>query len=164
MSVSVPVPSDYRHAAKLARPGPPLPLAGAELKWYEVAPPASPAPDAIRALARECLAAAAERGELAIEGELGFCILHRCGRGFYFLILCTWRNQNEVWETVWAKDGDADPAFRPWPAAGPHRPAFCVWELGVVCHESRAWSRYLRSDRGEEARATYLGDGFDGSV
>ena len=164
MSVSVPVPADYRHAAKLARPGGSLTLAGAELKWYEVAPPETPAPDAIRTLARDHLAGVAERGELAIEGELGFCILHRCGRGFYFLILCTWRNQNEVWETVWAKDGDADPAFRPWPAAGPHRPSFCVWELGVVCHESRAWSRFLCSDRGAEARAAYLADGFDGSV
>jgi hypothetical protein len=164
MSVSVPVPADYRHAAKLARPGAPLTLAGAELKWYEVAPPATPAPEEIRTLARDHLARTAERDELAIEGEVGFCILHRCGRGFYFLILCTWRNQNEVWETVWAKDGDADPAFRPWPAAGPHRPAFCVWELGVVCHESRAWSRFLRSDRGPGARAAYLADGFDGSV
>jgi hypothetical protein len=164
MSVSVPVPADYRHAAKLARPGTGLAVAGAELKWYEVAPPVAPVPDGIRTLARDHLAATAERGDLAIEGEIGFCILHRCGRGFYFLILCTWRNQNEVWETVWAKDGDADPDFRPWPAAGPHRPAFCVWELGVVCHESRAWSRYLRSDRGPQARADYLADGFDGSV
>jgi hypothetical protein len=46
-----------------------------------------------------------------------------------------------VWETVLAKDGDADPSFRPWPADGPHRPTFCVWELGVVCHEQRAWTR-----------------------
>jgi hypothetical protein len=69
-----------------------------------------------------------------------------------------------VWETVWAKDGAADAAFRPWRIAGPHRPTYCVWELGVVCHESRAWSRYLRSERDPEARRAYLEDGFDGTV
>ena len=39
-------------------------------------------------------------------GELGFVVLHRCGESFYFLLVCTWRNENELWETVWAKDGD----------------------------------------------------------
>ena len=57
-------------------------------------------------------------------------ILHRCGESFYFLLVCTWRNENELWETVWAKDGDGDVFFRPWPIEGTHRPTFCVWELG----------------------------------
>ena len=69
-----------------------------------------------------------------------------------------------MWETVFAKDGEADPTFRPWPADGPHRPTFCVWELAVVCHEQRAWTRYLRSQRDAVALETYLDDGFDGSV
>jgi hypothetical protein len=96
--------------------------------------------------------------------DLGFVILHRCGTDFYFLITCTWRNDNELWETVWAKNGAADAAFAPWPAAGGHRPAFCVWELGAVCHERRAWSRYLRSERDADARQAYLEAGLDAAV
>ena len=81
----------------------------------------------------------------ATSATLGFVVLHRCGEDFYFLLVCTWRNENELWETVWAKNGDADVFFRPWPADGAHRPTFCVWELGAVCHERDAWTSYLRS-------------------
>ena len=34
----------------------------------------------------------------------------------------------------------------------------------MVCHEQRAWTRYLRSERDRDARRAYLEDGFDGSV
>jgi hypothetical protein len=91
-------------------------------------------------------------------------ILHRCGQSFYFLLISTWRNDNELWETVWAKHGDADPAFRPWPVAGTHRPTFCVWELGAVWHEQQAWSDYLRSRRDEAATRTYLEASYEGAV
>jgi hypothetical protein len=158
------IPQDYRHVAKLARPAPIITIAGATLKWYDVARATAPVPEEIRALAREGLEDEARTGGLALADDVGFVILHRCGRDFYFLLACTWRNQNEVWETAFAKDGEADPAFRPWPAGGPHRPTFCVWELGVVCHEQRAWARYLRSERDAAALQTYLEDGFDGSV
>ncbi len=97
-------------------------------------------------------------------GELGFVILHRCGEGFYFLLVCTWRNENELWETVWAKDGDADVFFRPWPIEETHRPTFCVWELGAVVHEREAWARFLFSSRDESARHAYLRDAYAGLV
>ncbi len=84
------------------------------LKWYEVAAADAPVPDAIRTLARGALEDASAAWELELSADIGFVILHRCGHDFYFLLICTWRNQNEVWETVWAKDGDADAAFRPW--------------------------------------------------
>jgi hypothetical protein len=158
------IPEEYRHVAKLARPAPGIEVAGSSLKWYDVARATAPVPDEIRARARAGLEDAARAGGLALADDVGFVILHRCGRDFYFLLVCTWRNQNEVWETVFAKDGEGDPAFRPWPADGAHRPTFCVWELGVVCHEQRAWTRYLRSDRDAAALQTYLEDGFDGSV
>jgi len=41
---------------------------------------------------------------------LGFVILHRCEEDFYFLIVCTWRNSNELWQTVLYKDGEAMPS------------------------------------------------------
>ena len=89
-------------------------------------------------------------------------ILHRCGASFYFLLVCTWRSHNELWETVWAKAGDHDPCFRPWPREGTHVPTFCVWELGAVSHEREAWSRYLSSARDDEARRAYLSSSYAG--
>jgi hypothetical protein len=152
------------HVEKLARPEPSLALEGTTLKWYDVAPEDAPVPLATRAIARRCLRDASRAGELGDLGELGFAVLHRCGEDFFFLLVCTWRYGNELWETVWAKDGERDALFCPSPAGGAHRPTFCVWELGVVCHEREAWARYLESTRDEAARNAYLGDGYSGLV
>ena len=119
-------------------------------------------PPELQALARGSLHAAAESGLLGLANELGFVILHRCGESFYFLLIATWRNDNELWETVWAKDGEGEISFRPWPSEGTHRATFCVWELGAVWHEQQAWSRFLRSARGSAAREVYLRDTIRG--
>ena len=103
-------------------------------------------------------------GELRLGEALGFVILHRCGAGFHFLLVSTWQNDNELWETVWAKDGDDDPEFHPWPLDGSHRPTFCVWELGAVAHERLAWSQLPPLRPGREARRDYLRDAFEGLV
>lgn len=155
---------EYEHVAKVARPGTILVLDDATLKWYEIAPEAAPVPLRVRELAYEALCRGAISGELTLDGDLGFVVLHRCGESFYFLLICTWRNDNELWETVWAKNGAEDPSFAPWPVEGAHRPTFCVWELGAVCHEQRAWSRYLRSQRDAAARREYLLDSYAGEV
>ena len=89
------------------------------------------------------------------------CSCTAAGRAF--LPVSTWRNDNELWETVWAKDGDAA-GFHPWPLEGTHRPTFCVWELGAVWHEQQAWSRFLRSERDAEAQEAYLHDVYAGEV
>jgi hypothetical protein len=153
----------YVHDAKLARPEPSIMLGESVLKWYDIAPDDEPVPLAIRALARRCLRDAVKTGELTAEGELGFVILHRCGDAFYFLLVSTWRNENELWETVWAKDVD-DALFRPFTIEGTHRPTFCVWELGAVAHERDAWTRFLRSPRDAGARREYLRDCYVGLV
>jgi hypothetical protein len=155
---------EYVHVSKLLRPESRLTLGETALKWYDLAPEDVPVPLAIRALARRNLRDAARAGELGISGELGFVILHRCGESFYFLLVCTWRNDNELWETVWAKNGDADFAFRPWRVEGPQRPTFCVWELGAVCHEREAFGRFLRSARGPADKESYLRESFAGLV
>ena len=148
---------DYTHITKLIRSAPSLALGDSVLKWYDIAPADAPVP-------RASLRAAAESGSLDVAGDLGFVILHRCGESFYFLLVATWRNDNELWETVWAKDGDEDLGFRPWPSEGTHRATFCVWELGAVCHEQQAWTRYLRSRRDEAARQAYLRSTYEGGV
>ena len=158
------VAADYRHIEKIAHAEPSLALGETSLKWYDVAPDDAPVPLAIRAVARRCLRDAARADELGVLGELGFVVLHRCGEDFYFLLVCTWRNENELWETVWAKNGESDVLFRPWPTEGEHRPTFCVWELGTVCHEREAWTRYLLSARDKAAKDAYLHDCYSGAV
>lgn len=166
MSVVVTNATDraYRHGLKLVRPASSVALGEAVLKWYDIAGPDEPVTDDVRALARRGLADAARLGELRLGGTLGFVILHRCGNGFHFLLVSTWENDNELWETVWAKEGDHDPDFHPWPLEGSHRPTFCVWELGAVAHERLAWSQYLLSERDDDARHAYLRDAFEGVV
>ena len=97
--------ADYRHIGKRMRSSQTLLVGGACLKWYDVAPEDAPVEEHVQALARDRIAAESRAGRLAIDGELGFVILHRCGGDFYFLQVCTWRNHNEIWETVYAKDG-----------------------------------------------------------
>jgi hypothetical protein len=155
---------DYEHISKLIRPESSLTLGDTVLKWYDIALADAPVPLAVRALARRNLRDRSKSGELALADELGFVILHRCGESFYFLLVSTWHNDNELWETVWAKDGDDAVKFEPWPIAGSHRPTFCVWELGAVCHEQQTWSRYLRTPRDRLAKRAYLGDSFAGEV
>ena len=155
---------EYEHISKQIRPEASLTLGSTILKWYDIAPAEAPVPLAIRALARRNLRDGAKSGKLDLSDELGFVILHRCGESFYFLLLSTWRNDNELWETVWAKDCDEAFAFRPWTPEGSHRPTFCVWELGAVCHEQQAWIRYLRTSRDEVSRLEYLHDCCEGAV
>jgi hypothetical protein len=158
------VSADYRHITKVIRPAPSLALDDTVLKWYDIAPAEAPVPREVRELARSGLREESEWGTLELSRHLGFVILHRCGHGFYFLIVATWRNDNELWESVWAKDGDADPTFRPWPLGASPRPTFCVWELGAVWHEQQAWTRFLRSERDEAAKQAYLRDSYEGPV
>jgi hypothetical protein len=158
------VQSDYLHIPKVARPRSMLVLDEGVLKWYDIAPAAAAVPVGVRELAYEAVCRASRSGELELAGDLGFVILHRCGPSFYFLLVSTWRNDNELWETLWAKDGAESLSFEPWPTDGPHHPTFCVWELGAVCHERQAWSRYLRSRRDPSARREYLLDTFNGEV
>lgn len=158
-AVAVPgVRPGYRHETKEIVPGPLLSLGDrATLKWWDIAPERTPVPAGIRDLARQALAEGCTAGELDIAG-VGFAILHRCGDAFYFLLVTTWAGDNELWETVWAKDGERDASFRPWPVEGSHHPTFCVWELGAVWQEQQAWSRFLRSRRDSAAVHAYLED------
>jgi hypothetical protein len=147
----------YRHVPKHVVFGEPIERQGAALKWYEVHPLDRPVPDDVRRLARSLV----ETAPLEASG-LGFVILHRCGQDFYFLILNTWRGSNEIWETVFYKDGDAMTAFQLFPRDGTHKPTFCVWELVPVWHEQQAWVRFLTSPRDADAAEAWLRDGYSG--
>jgi hypothetical protein len=148
---------EYKHRRKLATPGAALTLPGVTLKWTEIASVDAPVPPDVQQRARAFLLEEMQSGRLQLAGELGFVLLHRCGGGdFYFLLPCTWRHDNELWKTTYAKDGDGD--FAPFIVQGGHQPAFCVWELGAIQREAAAWDRYLLSPRDGAARLAYLSE------
>lgn len=85
----------YKHIPKRVTPGEALEPSGVVLKWHAVYQDDRPVPDEITQLARSYLTT----NSLEARG-LGFVLLHRCGKDFYFLIVSTWRGSNEIWETV----------------------------------------------------------------
>lgn len=143
----------YQHVSKCVTPGEAIEPPGAVLKWYAVFQDNRPVPDEITQLARSYLMA----NPLEARG-LGFVILHRCGKEFYFLIVSTWRGSNEIWETVFYKDGDARGNFGLFPRERSHKPTFCVWELAAVWYEKQVWERFLNSARDEEAAQVWRED------
>lgn len=93
---------------------------------------------------------------------MGFVILHRCGNEFYFLLLQTWKNNNELWESVYARHSNAEPDFTKFEFTGNHRGTFCVWEMAAVMYEMQAWRRFLDSPRGPADISRYLDERFSG--
>ena len=149
----------YEHGPKHVTSGESIETNGAVLKWYKLAPEDRQVPDEIDRLARAYLA----KTELEAKG-LGFVILHRCGEDFYFLIVNTWRGNNEVWETLFYKNGDAMADFALWPRDGMHKPTFCVWELAPVWHETKSWEKFLMSKRDENAAKIWQRDLYSGAA
>ena len=157
------IPSEYKHIPKLAVPGEDVLLADGYLKWYDVRAEQAVIPAEVRTEARQFLQSESESGRLKLGGDLGFVIFHLCGESFYFLIVLTWRNQNELWETLYAQDLKHGGGFGLVPQ-GTHLEVICVWELGAVVHERQAWTEYLTSARDEEAKHAYLRSRFSGLV
>ena len=149
----------YQHVPKRVTPGESIETNGAVLKWYALHSEHGPVPDGIDRLARSYLTTNA----LEAKG-LGFVILHRCGNDFYFLIVCSWRGNNEVWQTVFYKDGEAMTDFALWPREGMHKPTYCVWELAPVWHETKSWEQFLKSARDETAAQVWQRDLYSGAA
>jgi hypothetical protein len=153
------VAPSYVHRVKLCTPGEEIKVGGARLKWYDIGRADERVEPHVRGMARTFVE------QLDVPGDLGFVMLHRCGgEGFYFLLVQTWRNENELWESVYAKQSADEPGFSAFALPGLHRGAFCVWELGAVRAEQQAWKRYLVSARDEAAKRAYLDDRFEGAV
>ncbi|HWA89118.1 MAG TPA: hypothetical protein VG889_03735 [Rhizomicrobium sp.] len=153
------VSATYVHGDKTISPAPFLDTQGRRFKWYGISTSAKPVPGEVEMMARAFLA----RADLSQASDLGFVVLHRCGADFYFLIVCSWRGDNEIWQSVYAKEL-GDEGFRDWPRPGPHLPTYCVWEMGAVAYESAAWRRYLLSPRDRAARAAWLEDQYEGPI
>jgi hypothetical protein len=126
------------------------------LKWYDINRPDQPIAQTIHDLARNFVSRKLKSGGNFSAQELGFVLLHRCGEGFYFLGLCTWRGNNELWKTIFFLETDVMEDFALYPQEEPHKDTFCVWEMAVACHETRAWTTYLKSRRTAHDANTYL--------
>ncbi len=90
------VPEGYLYSEKRVTPGSDLSLPHAYFKWYDIYPPdVEITPEQVEE-SRTFVAAEAERLQFA--DELGFVLLHRAG-GVLLLLVTTWRNTNEIWES-----------------------------------------------------------------
>lgn len=159
------VPAAYRHHRRLITPGAPLPLGRTDLKWYEIRRPDAPMPAGLEDETRTFLKGEVEAGRLDIEGQPGFVMLHLAdanGRpnSVALLLVSTWNQANELWESVYWRpvDGGAYQRVK----KGDHAATYCVWELGAVWHERNAWDRFLGSARDDKALEAYRDDLFSG--
>lgn len=146
------------YTQKLVRRTADLEWSGSWLKWYEIAPEGID----LTAVSHECRALVQESsGDFDLQGCPGFVEVHHCTE-VVFLIVMTWTNENELWQSVWVRE-HGGPAFeRVSRAHTGHRPMLCVWELMPVSHERDAWVRYLRSRRTEADLAAYRRSTFEG--
>ena len=157
------VPDGYMYYEKLITPGEDLSLPTAYLKWYDLYPPDAPITPEQSAECRAFVRSEVESSRLKLENELGFVILHRAG-SYLLLMVNTWRNTNEIWESVYTKEVASSASYQPNTFETSHRGTFCVWELGAVWHERHAWVRFLSSKRDNDAKLAYINDRFSGKV
>lgn len=156
ISEATPVDPTYRHYEKATQSHGVVHPNNSRLKWYDIARSDQPIGSSIRNLAQTFLSNQPGSSGVPCENELGFVLLHRCGEGFYFLMLCTWRENNELWKTVYYLEAQTMADFALFPQEKQHKGTFCVWEMSVVAHETQAWSAYLMSNREQEDVDTYL--------
>src|SRR3954454_12497135 len=79
---------------------------------------------------------------------LNFALLHVSTAGA-FLIAGVWREHQELWERIRARDLATNSPFTRI-EAGEDGPVGCVWEMAVTCHERLAWHHYLFTDRRDD--------------
>lgn len=110
--------------------------------------PADPVMEATIGVARRRIATAAERLAGTPHLDAGFAILHR-GEESLWLLLHWWLEGGIATEILWQAeltelaDPDGDVEFMP---AQPLLMA-CVWELGIIDFERRAWVETVMSGK-----------------
>jgi hypothetical protein len=150
------VSETYDHYSKKIRPGPAFQTPWVYLKWYLIYP------ETLSIDEHEVFEAQSHlREELALKSielndETGFVVHHRTAE-WMILYVCTWRGNNEIWETLYHKRISTDSTFKKH-ARTDTSATFCVWVMAAVCHEQKAWSRFLQSQRNTEDQQVYLSD------
>jgi hypothetical protein len=159
------VEATYSHYPKWVQPASALITPQVFLKWYLIYPESLPITAEQIAEAQTCLREGLSAGRLALSNEVGFVVQHRCAE-VLILYVCTWRGNNEVWETLYHKPitpNNWDPPYAMHERENTSG-TFCVWVLPAVLHEQKAWVRYLQSPRDEAAQQAYIGDQLTGVV
>ena len=54
--------------------------------------------------------------------------------------------------------------MNPTPLSVDNSGGYCVWELGIVNHERKAWMKYLNSKRTDKDKLKYLNDFLEGRI
>lgn len=146
------------YPSKYAQPKGIFHVGKTKFKWYDLA--SDPAEISQHDIdnAQKCIGNAEENFKNM--DDLGFVIMHRCGKN-YLLLVCTWRNENELWESVYY---DGSGQFEIWDRNKTYLPTYCVWEMGIVYHESQSWKKYLGTGREDKDKETYLNHFFEGEV
>ncbi len=157
------IPEGYKYYEKNAEPGEPLILNEACFKWYNLFPPKTFINQEEIFETREFIKDEVKSGRLKLDNELGFVILHRAG-DYLLLLITTWRNTNEMWESIYLKKSDQPENYTQLKFENDHKGTYCVWELGIVWHERNAWLSFINSKRDEEAKLAYLNNLFSGMV
>lgn len=124
----------------------------AQLKFYEMSVDGRPVPQDVLGSARQ--AAEALLTEEA-ETRFGYVICHH-GTEATWLSIDRWEEELLHHSLLRAEAGSI--VFEP---RTPDRPCYCVWELEVVDHERRAWTRHVLADQDPGA---YLADTLDLAV
>jgi hypothetical protein len=145
------VPPAYRHEWRVATPKAPLILPNAVFKWHHVHREGVVVPEVMDADARAIVADAMADGAWDPSYGLNVALLH-VSTEHAFLIAGVWRGHQELWARHYVKELAGDGPFTRIDPSGHDAPPACVWELGVICHERMAWSRYLFSDRTDAAK------------
>ena len=80
-----------------------------------------------------------------------FAIFH-AGSSFYYLVLCQWRNENELFVRVAVKEPGG------W-VEQPSKYSFCLWDMDVMWHERASYIKWMYS--GSPNLAAYRADRGD---
>ena len=152
----------YKHQHKSVRPGPALVTNEVYLKWSLIEPESLPITPSQVNEAQEFLLEELSSGRLKLSNEIGFVVQHRCAK-VLILYVCTWRGDNEVWETLYHTAVTPEARYNVTERENTS-PTFCVWVLPAVLHEQRAWVKYLESARDHLAQEAYLNDQLTGQV
>lgn len=157
------IPEAYTYYKKKIEPGSQLKLSTASFKWYNLYPYDSIITSGQVSESKEFIENEVKSGKLKFENELGFVILHRAGNNL-LLLITSWRNTNEIWETIYFKEAVKEEVYKPMKFKTDHKGTYCVWELGIVWHERNAWVKFINSKRNNESKLNYMSDLFSGEI
>lgn len=132
--------------------------AGWRIKLYSITYGSEPCD---RATYDECLAIAmSDLPQPAVTKHrpgVGFAICHQ-GRGWHYLVLNWWDNENELPQRIWVCERDKPNAL--WRRAAANQ-SVCVWDLQVIWFEREMYVKRVLMSRGRVNVDGYLAEQFN---